>query len=245
MDKLVNQLQAIFDLVFSRTDRLVFNRRNAQHLYSVCMHGSILESTSACLTLLKKKELGAIPVMLRNLLEEYVDLVNVKKDPDYLKRMQASFLREQSRVLAKAVETGDTNPYLEALSSTDGIKEHFDNVTVQLASLRNDGFGELGIRDRFDRAGLVDMYESVYALLCQHSHNNLNILERRHIEEIGNDIRVSYFQSWSSDDMTPYIDTIAGVVTGSIKEVAVILELKKELELEKIDVELNKLRELY
>ncbi len=245
MDILIEQLQVIFDLVFSRTDRLVFNRKNAHHLYSVCMHGSILENTSACITLLKNKEWSAIPVMLRNLLEEYVDLVNVKADQDYLIRMQASFLKEQSRVLTKAIETGDTNPYLEALSNTDGIKEHFAHVTVQLDSLRSDGFGELGIRDRFDRAGLVGMYESVYALLCQHSHNNLNILERRHIEEIDNDIRVSYFQPWNSDDMMPYIDTIAGILTGSIKEVAEIMDLNEELGIEEIDAELKKLRSLY
>jgi len=245
MDDLVNQLNVIYQSIFSRTDRLIFNRDNAQHLYSVCMHGSILESSSACITLLRNKECNAIPPLLRNLLEEYVDLVNVGKDPDYLKRMQSSFLKEQSRVLKKAIESGDTNPYLEALSNTDGIKGHYAKVDDELSKLRESGFGELGIRDRFDRAGLVEMYESVYALLCQHSHNNLNILERRHLEEHNDKLRVSYFQPWSSDEMMPYIDTIAGVITGSLKEVGSILKIASELAIGEVEGELIKLRELY
>ena len=245
MSNLIDQLGKIYEVVFSRTDRLVFNRRDAQQLYAICMHGSVLESTSACITLLRSKEWGTVPAILRNLLEEYVDLVNVRRDPDYLKRMQSSFLKEQSRVLKRAIESGDTNPYLEALSNIDGIEGHDNKVTAELDSLRKDGFGELGIKDRFDRAGLVEMYESVFALLCQHSHNNLNILERRHLEEHGDDIRVAYYQPWSSDDMMPYIDTIAGVVVGSLKEVAAVLNLEIELDLAEVEAELANLRGLY
>ena len=245
MDKLIERLENIYKVVFSRTDKLEFNRHNAQHLYSICMHGSVLESASACITLLNNKEWTAVPALLRNLLEEYVDLVNVRKDPDYLKRMQCSFLKEQSRVLKKAIDSGDANPYLEALSNCEGVDSHYEKVISELAALRSSGFGELGIRDRFDRARLVGMYESVYALLCQHSHNNLNILESRHLEEYGDSVRVAYFQPWSADDMMPYINTIAGVVVGSLKEVAAVLGVEREFDIEEIDNELIKLRSLY
>lgn len=245
MDDLVNQLNVIYRSVFSRTDRLIFNKHNAQHLYSVCIHGSILENSSACITLLINEEWNSVPPLLRNLLEGYVDLVNVCKDLDYLKIMQSSFLTEQSRVLKKAIESGDTNPYLEALSNSDGIEGHYDKVVAELTELRESGFGKLGIRDRFERVGLVGMYESVYALLCQHSHNNLNILEGRHLEEHNGELKVSYFQPWSSDDMIPYIDTIAGVIKGSLKEVGSILEIDSELDIGGIEGELVKLRELY
>ena len=45
--------------------------------------------------------------------------------------------------------------------------------------------------------------------------------------------------------MMPYIDTIAGVITGSLKELSSVLGIVDELDIEEVSSELIKLRELY
>lgn len=245
MDELIEHLGNIYSEVFARTDRLRFEPRIPQQLYSVCLHGSILEIASGSLALLKANECSVLPGLVRNLLEAYVDLVNLCKCPEYINRMQAAFLNEQSRILKAAIESGDSSPYLEALAKAEGLREHDQKVEEQLEDLRSRGLGPLKIKERFDRAGIIQMYESVYALLCQHSHNNLNILERRHLEVIKDDYRVSYFQAWDRGDVLPYVETIAVVLVDSLRKLTELLKVPKDIDFETVEKSLASLRKTY
>lgn len=245
MKELVEHLDGIYREVFSRTNQLRFNRKHPQQLYCICLYGTVLETTSACLTLLKANECSSLPALLRNLLEAYIDLVNLCRCPDYIFRMQAAFLSEQSRVLKVAIESGDENPYLKALAAEEGLQDHAQKVEKELHELKTRGFGPLRIKERFEKAALTEMYESVYALLCQHSHNNLNILERRHLEISNDDHRVAYFQPWSREALLPYVDTVAGVVVGSLKSLGTLLNIQEDINLEEVEKRLAALRHTY
>jgi hypothetical protein len=42
----------------------------------------------------------------------------------------------------------------------------------------------VSIRTRFDRAGRLGQYQSLYALLCLDTHNNASALAERHLSEL-------------------------------------------------------------
>lgn len=245
MNELVEHLSNIYGEVLDRTGQLRFARKHPQQLYCICLHGTVLETASACLTLLKANECSTLPALLRSLLEAYVDLVNLCRCPEYVFRMQAAFLSEQSRVLKVAIESGDSNPYLEALAAAEGVHDHAQKVEKELHELRTRGLGPLKIKERFERAALIEMYESIYALLCQHSHNNLNILERRHLEISNDDHRVAYFQPWDREAILPYVDTIAGALVDSLRNLTALLRIQKDINFEGVEKCLVALRNTY
>lgn len=245
MSELVEHLEKIYSEVLHCTGQLKFARNHPQQLYCICLHGTVLETASACLALLKANECSALPALLRSLLEAYVDLVNLCRCPEYIFRMQAAFLSEQSRVLKVAIESGDSNPYLEALAAAEGVYDHAQKVEKELRDLKGRGLGPLKIKERFEGAALTEMYESIYALLCQHSHNNLNILERRHLEISGDDHRVAYFQPWNREALLPYVDTIAGALVDSLRNLMSVLDVQKEISSEGVEKCLASLRSTY
>ncbi len=245
MNELIEHLGNLHKEVTDRNGQLRFDRNHPQQLYCICLHGTVLETASACITLLKANECSALPVLLRSLLEAYVDLVNLCRCPEYIFRMQAAFLNEQSRVLKVAIDSGDTNPYLEALAAESGIHDHAQKVEKDLHELKTRGLGPLKIKERFEKAELTEMYESVYALLCQHSHNNLNILERRHLEISNDDHRVAYFRPWDREAISPYVDTIAGALVDSLRNLTELLKIQKDINLENVEKCLAVLRNTY
>jgi hypothetical protein len=245
MKRLIDGLSDVYDSVYLQTEQLKFNKDIAKELYSVCLHGSILENASACLTLLKSEKWNAVPILLRSLLEAYVDLINVIDDEHYSSRMQASCLNEQSRLLSNAIEHGKDNPYLADLSQMQELSQHTATVKGSLKSLRANNLSELRIKDRFKQAGLEELYDSVYALLCQHSHNNLNVLENRHLIRDGDDLKVAYFQSWSAIDILKYVDTIGGTVAGSLQRVVELLGITDDVDMKSVESAFSNLRGTY
>jgi hypothetical protein len=245
MKELIAHLGEIHHAIINRTADLRFDRSQPQHLYCVSLHGTVLETAAACLTLLKANKCAAVPALLRRRLEAYIDSVNLSRCSEYIFTMQAAFLKEQSRILKAAGESGGRNPYLEALLAEDGLEEHIQKVTSELQGLQERRLGPLTIKERFEKAGLTEMYQSVYALLCMHSHNNLNILERRHLEISNDDCRVAYFKRWDKDSVLPYIDTIAGVIVDSLRHVAALLNVKQDINVEGVEERLASLRSRY
>lgn len=112
MDDLISKVQQLFSAITARSEDLRFNRKNAQQLNSVCHFGSILESMSACLTLLRSGDHSALPGTLRSLVEAYIDLLNLVQDPDYIYKMHAAHIKEQAKGQRAALASQGCNPYL-------------------------------------------------------------------------------------------------------------------------------------
>lgn len=115
---------------------------------------------------------------------------------------------------------------------------------AKIAELRRNGIKELEVRERFDKAGLTDLYESVYPMLCQHSHNNLNVIEKRHLVETDGTVTVSYFRPSEKEHNLLLIDTIAGVLVDSTAQVFSLLGIGLD-KLSKLTTKLDELRALY
>lgn len=245
MDDLLNRLKNVLGEAIEVVSLIRFNRDNPQHLYMVCLHGTVLEMANGCLSLYKTKNSTAVPVLLRAQLEAYVDLRNLSDSVDYLKFMNVAYLHEKKKMLGNAIERGKHNAYLETLANCEGLRANYYKVRAEIAESRGKGFKKLEVWERFEKAGLTDLYDAVYPVLCQHSHNNLNILEKRHLMEVDGTVKVSYFQTVEKEEnLLFFVDTIAGVLADSTGQVFSVLGIDSE-RLSKLKTRLEELRALY
>lgn len=158
--------------------------------------------------------------------------------------MAVAYLDEEKKILSNAIKRGHQNVYFEALANSKDLRGKYDEACTQIAELKKKGFKKLEVRERFEKAGLTDLYDAVYPVLCQHSHNNLNILEKRHLMEVDGTVKVSYFQAAEKEENLFFCDTIAGVLADSTAQVFSVLGIDSE-KLSKLKTRLEELRALY
>ncbi len=241
---IIEKFEKVIESVLDSASHLSFNKEIAQHLFAVSLNGSIVEVAFSCMILLKKKQYIGIPILLRNMLEAYVDLVNIVQDHNYSKYMQAVYFKEQCNFLKKAIQGGKKNPYLEALAEDRKLPEAYESACAKLEKLRNDGFKKLKVLERFELAGAEDLYNSIYPLLCRESHNNLSSLEKRHLKKSGDAYSIEYFKEWEQNEIIILIDSMAGIVVAAIKECYKLFDSKDHETLQETEAALLALREI-
>lgn len=242
---MVDRLAELVKVVHNCTRTVRFNGNIQQHLVAITLHGTILELTTGCVRLLRFGDGTCVPTLLRSALEAFVDLKNVVDDPGYTDHMLAEWHYQRSRVLKSAVDRGTENPYLVDLAGNPQLELGLHQAQDELKRLSEAGRGRLKIRDRFDRAGDLDRYESVYAHLCQRSHNNLPALAERHIEsDADGSAHVVYFRPIDEPTVQMYSDTFARIAASSYERVTRLVGTGGK-HLESIRVALSKLEALY
>lgn len=242
---IVARLDDLFEVVAGCSRSVQFDSGVQQHLIAVSLHGSILELARGSLQLLSIADATCFPVVLRTALEAYVDLKNLVDDPDYADNMKASWHRERSRVLENAARRGTANPYLEDLAHNPDLADGLQEARAAMQRLKDRGRPPLKVWERFQKANEEDRYESVYAHLCQHSHNNLNALAGRHlVQDAEGAAQVAFFQPIDDNDLQMYADTLAGIVANSYGFLTQIVGSGRE-HIPRIGVALTALRALY
>lgn len=218
LEEALPRFRELLDAVLVSTKTLRFDSRNPQHIVAVSLHGSVLERARGIMTLLENRDATSAFVLLRSLLEASVDLFNLVADPKYVEFMHCALLNQQRRVLESGVRARAVNPYLAEFAehSTD-VQAALMRVRAELKELEARGVKRpLKVSERFERASRLDLYQGPYAYLCWHSHNNINILEERHLQQTPSGLTVQYFRAAADDDVQLTLDTAAGLVANSI-----------------------------
>lgn len=245
VEKAIEQYEALAEAVHTASEAVHFDPTDPQHLCSVALHGTLLELSRALVTLLKLGDATGTPILLRSMLEAYVDLSNLVSDRAYVDRMGAAWQRQRLRLAKAAHDRGEGNPFLASIAGYKDLPAELEEIKANLDKLKKEGAGELTIRERFERAGEQDRYDSVYAHLCSHSHHNLNALKKRHVERTPDGYQVIFFKPIGSAEVQMYIDTMAGLIANSIAFVKQLTEGGEPKGLESIGTELDALRSLY
>lgn len=245
MDKLIEQAHELNESILSQSGKLKFDFTNKQQTCCVCLHGTIIEHSSAIILLLKNKIWSPIPSLLRTTLEAFVDLKCLVQDNSYLSNMILADLHEKKKLISKAIETGHTNLYLEGISKIPDIDRLLASVISEIKELSDDNAKYLKIWKRFKTAKLEDLYTSVYADLCQHCHNNLSKLQQRHLVETNGQFHINYFRIWDAPEIMKYIETVSGITFDSIKLTSEFLNVSDDLETTIIEAEFDKLSTMF
>lgn len=216
----VARLDAVYRQVLEESRKLRFDRTHPQQVYAACLHAAILAQLSAALTLLKEGKNDAVPGILRDLLETYADLVNLCRCPEYVVRLQAGFLARQGRVLRLAEKLSLANPAVRRLAGDAALREAYEKTAHRLAEYERFGLGVLPIRDRFERAGLASLHDSVYATLAIFSTHNLADLPSRFLEDKEGRQQIAAMRPWQSELLESFLHTLAGVIVDAYRRVA-------------------------
>lgn len=209
IENFVNQsLRSCIDV----SRQLRFNKDIAQQLYAICVYSTILEIASDTLNLIKNRSKISTAILLRSLLEAYVDLLNIIKDENYLQNMYVSALDGKMRMI---------NDALKSNSSLFVLFHQHHNLSLkrieELKKLKPKGYKKLRIRERFKFAGLEAEYCGIYALLCTQTHNDMDAIENRHIQVEGDtkSCSVKFFEELDSEGFLRYIYTLADIIINS------------------------------
>ena len=167
----------------------------------VALYSSLIQFTGS-MVLLVENPRGhiAVPSVLRSFLEAYVELRNLLNDSDYIDNMSAQFCEQQIKVLKEAREGNRYSLALIGDSRAKDLDVEIENYENQLKELEAKKRKPLNVKERFQRAELLQEYKSLYAWLSCDVHCNPSALMRRHV---GPDSKVVYYK----EDQTPeYID---------------------------------------
>lgn len=197
-------LKRAHDSVQPLSEHIYFDKTNRLHSHIIFLYGSIIELTGSCILLIEHGLMAAVPVILRSILEAYVDLHNLIEDPRYGYSMEISDL-EGSLVIMKE-EIFGSNKYLSGdAKSKQKCLQHKQRIEGDLKALRSRGHKYMSIKKRFEKAGMLDEYKSIYTILSSETHNNLIALIKRHTEINEGDFDVTVYRSYSWNDYQTHV----------------------------------------
>ena len=218
----------IFEEIKNSLPDIDININDIDNIVISSLYGTIIENASSCFILFEKNHFTSIPILLRNMLEAYVDLKNIKLDNNYSYSMNLSFLIQKKKLLTNIIKNSNKTDHhskkiIEFKNALSATEKHIE-------SLIKDGHKIYKIDKRFDKAKILDLYETLYNILCQESHNNISMLEKRHVIKTGEEIdKVVYFRNISIDEKYQLIHFITWLLMLSFREIQEYFNLKETI----------------
>jgi len=222
---------------------LRFDKDHPWHRNLVCLYATILELTaSACILIREGVSIG-VPILLRSALEASLDFANLASDRKYGYYMEAAERHEWTKMLRHAKE--GNNPFLTAMAKRSEADDALNRMSRELAELKKKGYRPLGPKEKFEKANMEPIYQSMYNDLCCDSHNNIRALITRHMDVPPHheDFAVDFCPPIDFEGILPYVDTFCGIVMSTTETLHRILKTGSEVrinELKKKSVERRK-----
>lgn len=243
-DQLLPLSKELADACVQEAAALSFDKTHPQHLYTVCAYGTVVEIAFGITALADARQTTGIPILLRTLLDAFATFRCCIKDPNHFKAMYASFAREKLRLLQATVESPD-NPYLAGIAAQLNANVEAAQLEKQLADFRHQGYAPLKPWEEFQRADLKAEYQSLYWQLCMHAHNNVSVLEDRHLHKKDGDYEVAFFKDEDPADLARYLDSMCGVLIETSRSLHGLLESGRAATFEVLADKLKGIRSSY
>ncbi len=205
----------VHEVVADMAEALHFDKGHAWHRALVMLYSTMLELLgSACILIRAGVHVG-VPILLRSSLEAYADFSNLSKQREYGYHMRAAELQEWIRVHRAADDP--ENPYLKGLSDAPGRDAILSQWESELAELKEKDFRPLQQKEKFEQAGLEQLYRSVYNSLCCDSHNNIRALVSRHIDISSDesDFEIELYATMRPERLLPYVATFCRCIVNA------------------------------
>jgi hypothetical protein len=241
--EILNFIKRLHDESIRLSRDIVFDKRHPRHLYLVGLYGSIIELTGSLTALIELKYWTGAPPVFRSLLEAYVEFANLQSDAKYDYYMEANNHEQWLKVLKEARD--HANPFLEGISKYDNLDDQIQEHEKELKKLKAKGYNPLNVFERFEKAGMVKEYRSLYSFLSGDSHSDIRALIDRHLEINNNDFTVHYYKDKHLTHLLPILDSTAGLLVNASQKIHQYFETESESELENWVRELNEIRSRY
>jgi hypothetical protein len=180
----------------------------AQHCARICL--TIAEVFNGVLALLESPAQTHAPVLARTMVEALVDLKNLVADPDYLDQLRFDNADQQLKTFAGFRDDPDVGLDEEERRGLDrwiAIEQEIYNRTYTPERKA------CSVYKKFERAGMLDTYQTAYRFLCSFSHNDLNTLRARH----GGGARLRFRQPLPPETLAKILGLAANLYAGAIR----------------------------
>jgi hypothetical protein len=111
-------------------------------------------------------------------MEACVDLQNMASDEEYFLNIEAADTAQWIRIMQTSEDR--ENEYVRGLADHPEFAADLIEKQRRLEELRGKKRGPLMAYERFRKAGMEDLYRTVYNDLCTEGHNNFRALTKRH-----------------------------------------------------------------
>ncbi|QPK62235.1 hypothetical protein IVG45_15440 [Methylomonas sp. LL1] len=209
-------------------EHLKFDKQHPWHRNLIALYCSLIEYFDSLIFLVENDKCIAIPVVFRGLLEAYVDFRNLAEDRLYGYNMEASYAKEWLKIIEEASQK--KNAFLASIAEDPTLDTQVQEQKNKLAELRGKGYKALNQFEKFDKAGMVDEYRSVYNFVCSHSHNDIRSLIVRFfiINEAENDFEMALFKEQEPGEYDHYLITGKHFLRNGSHTIHAILETGHE-----------------
>lgn len=227
--------------VMSLATELKFDSSHALHQHVIGLYGTIIEFSSTLKELYKSGHHSAIPVILRSILEAFVDLKNLCQDPMYGYSLTINSSKESLKFLKAAKD----NPrvYAELIAHDPDVDQHIINFETEIKSLRSKGNKEVSIKEKFEKIGMAYEYQINYRMLCAATHNDIGALRERHMVIDGDSFSLEIFKNEDVDTIYESFGIASELLLRSTYEVHGLFNSGQENRLKLLRDELNKIIE--
>jgi hypothetical protein len=210
-------LRAVLNQLLGDLPSVKFDKCHHQHLAMVCIFATIIQSVEECYRLLSKPTV-TVPGTIRSVLESYADLCAVTQNASYTSKMLATFYDQQIQHLKSMLKSPGNQYHADVARHIDPAMKKIE-ITAELHSLKEQGHTPLKLWQRFAEGNLTSIYESAYWPLCLEGHNNVVVLEQRHIRKTGEDYEVEMYRPNTTEDLARYYDTLTAILIDSSRRV--------------------------
>ena len=204
-------LEKTLDKSIEYSSKLTFDKKYPQHLFLISLYCRVVELTHSCTILMRGEIISSVPIILRTVLETFADLKNLSADENYVNFMRATYMKEWFRIFKEAQKGG--NAYLTRISRIENLNQVYAEHENELNGLKKNHYTPLTPGQRFERAGMVDEYLSIYNFLCSHSHSDIRSLYSRYTRITGDDFTVICFKDPTPHDIALYSTTLCDILT--------------------------------
>lgn len=161
-------------------------------------------------------------------MEAFVDFINLIEDENFTHTMVATF-HDQRAKLQKDLK--------KILNQTKKI-----NTDKEIEEAFRE-YKPLSILKRFEKIRLDKTYASIYFILCNYSHNNLAILEHKHLDKGSEQPKLLLHKNEPFPDFIRIVLTFGAILVDAHKNLIGFFKMSPLNSTEKLCSEFSKLRQ--
>ena len=104
------------------------------------------------------------------------------------------------------------NPYLASISELADLEDQIEKESAELEGLRDKGRPPLNVFQRFEKAGMINEYRSLYNFLSCDAHSNIRALISRHVTFNDSDFEITYYKDEPIEAFNSILGSSAGLL---------------------------------
>jgi len=239
-EQVLDFLKRAHDELQPLSTKFTFRKDYSQHRNVIALYGSIFELTGSMIVLIDRRLITGVPVLLRTVLEAYVDLYNLSENPAYGYALELGYIKEWMKILNEAKK--GKNEYLVSISEAPTLDASISAWQKKKQELEAKGNRSLNVEQKFQRAKMEKEYRSIYNSLCSDSHNNLRALIDRHVHLNDEDFEVVFYKAYTPEDSEHYVGMAVEILVRASERVHTFFGSPVQKEVEAYRTKLDELR---